>query len=219
MEHASRITCSAKPFCGNQPMAMQATAVDLLMHKGEFEPQVAQAIAEALAVTMTETQVVTVPVLDARLAVLDHKVDGVESRLEKKIDLVGVNLENKIDLVKMDLENKIDLFKMELENKIQSLKMEIESKIQSVKIELESKMESMKMELENKIESVKMDVESVKMELGNKSDLAVARLEKAIEVTSATTKAELVRWVFVAMVGSVFLQGVAAAIVNALMRH
>jgi len=134
-------------------MATQAAAVDLLMNKGEFKPQVALAVAEAVAIIMTETQVVTVPVLDSRVAALDHKIDLVESRLEKKIDVVESRLEKKIEL-------------------------------------------------------------------------AVARLEKAIAVTSATmkaelatTKAELVRWVFVATVGSVFLQGMTSAIVNGFMRH
>jgi hypothetical protein len=138
-------------------MATQAAAIDLLMNKGQFEPQVAVAIAEAVALTMTEAQVVTVPVLDSRLVALDHKVDLVESRLEKKIDLLRVNLETRIELVKMELENKIDA--------------------------------------------------------------AVTRLEKAIEVTSAATQAELVRWVFIATVGSVFLQGMTSAIVNGFMRH
>ena len=55
-------------------MATQA-AIDLLMNKGEFEPQVALAIAEAVAVTMTEAQVVTVPVLDSRVAALDHRIE------------------------------------------------------------------------------------------------------------------------------------------------
>lgn len=141
-------------------MATQVAAVDLLMNKGEFEPQVALAIAEAVAVTMIEAQVVTVPVLDARVAALDarvaaldHKIDLVESRLEKKIELVRVNLENKLELVRTQLENKIDV--------------------------------------------------------------AVARLEKINEAS----KAELVRWVFTVMVGSVLLQAIAAAIVNGFMRH
>jgi len=134
-------------------MATQAAAVDLLMNKGEFEPQVALAIAEAVAIIMTETQVVTVPVLDSRVAALDHKIEGLRTELEGKIELTRAQLENKIDI-------------------------------------------------------------------------AVARLEKAIAVTSATmkaelatTKAELVRWVFVATVGSVFLQGMTSAIVNGFMRH
>jgi LPS O-antigen subunit length determinant protein (WzzB/FepE family) len=174
-------------------MATQAAAVDLLMNKGEFESQVALAIAEAVAIIMTEAQVVTVPVLDSRVAALDHKTDLVESRLGKKIDLVESRLEKKIELVRVNLESKIT---------------ELDGKIEGLRTELEGKIELTRAQLENKI------------------DIAVARLEKAIAVTSATmkaelatTKAELVRWVFVATVGSVFLQGMTSAIVNGFMRH
>jgi hypothetical protein len=163
-------------------MATQAAAVDLLMNKGEFEPQVALAIAEAVAVTMAGMEVVTVPLLDARMAVLDHKLDLAESRLDKKIDLVESRLEKKIELVESRLERKIDLIRLEIDNKL---------------------------------EVVRSEIEMAKAEMENKIDVAVARLERLNEAT----KSELVRWVFVAMVGSVFLQGIAAAIVNALMRH
>ncbi len=140
-------------------MATQA-AVDVLMTKGEFEPQVALAIAEAVAITMTEAQVVTVPVLDARLATLDTRFAA---------------LDHKIEVVRIQLENKIDGVRTELDGKIEGVRTTLEAKI----------------------------------------EVAVERLEKVNEAT----KAELVRWVFIAMVGSVFLQGMAAAIVNALMRH
>lgn len=130
-------------------MATQTAAVDLLMNKGEFEPQVALAISEAVATTLTEAQVVTVPVLDARVTTLDARV----AALDRKVELMESRLENKLEVVKTELESKIEV--------------------------------------------------------------AVARLGTLNEAT----KAELVRWVFVSMVGSVFLQSMTAAIVNALMRH
>lgn len=46
-----------------------------------------------------------------------------------------------------------------------------------------------------------------------------ATLGTKIGVAVADTKAELVRWVFVAMVGNVVLSGGVAAILNALQRH
>jgi len=174
-------------------MAIQAAAVDLLMNEGELEPPVALAIAKAMAVTMTEMQVVSVPVLDSRVAVLDHKSDLVESRLEKKIDVVESKLEKKIDLVESRLEKKIDLVEARLEKKIDLVKLDLEV----VRTALEGKIEVAKTQVENKI------------------DVAFARLEKLNEAT----KAELVRWVFVATIGSVFLQSIAAAIANTLMHH
>jgi hypothetical protein len=48
-------------------MAIHAEAVEILVSKGKFEPQVAIGIAEAIEVSMNRTQLVTVPILDARL--------------------------------------------------------------------------------------------------------------------------------------------------------
>jgi len=48
-------------------MAIHAEAVEILVRKGQFEPQVAIGIAEAIEVSMNGTQLVTVPILDARL--------------------------------------------------------------------------------------------------------------------------------------------------------
>lgn len=91
-------------------MATQAEAVDLLMSKGNFEPEVALAIAEAVDVIMTGAQVVTVPVLDARVAELktsikelDHKIDLVESKLENRIVGVESRLGNLIESTKSEL--------------------------------------------------------------------------------------------------------------------
>jgi hypothetical protein len=84
-----------------------------------------------------------------------------------------------------------------------------------VRADLENTIERVRLEIDNKLEVVRSEIEMAKAEMENKIDVAVARLERLNEAT----KSELVRWVFVAMVGSVFLQGIAAAIVNALMRH
>ncbi len=48
-------------------MAIQAEAVDILVRKSRFEPDVALGVAEAIGVSITLAQLVTVPVLDARL--------------------------------------------------------------------------------------------------------------------------------------------------------
>jgi hypothetical protein len=57
------------------------------MKKASFEPQVALTIAEAVSIIMTEMQVVTVPVLDARFADLDRKIDVTAARLERLIEV------------------------------------------------------------------------------------------------------------------------------------
>jgi len=65
-------------------MAIHAEAVEILVSKGKFEPQVAIGIAEAIEVSMTLPQLVTVPILDARLDAL---------RAEFKADLERMKAE------------------------------------------------------------------------------------------------------------------------------
>lgn len=67
-------------------MAIHAQAVEILVRKARFEPDVALGVAEAMEVSITLAQLVTVPVLDARLQELKH---ALEVSLEKtKADLV-----------------------------------------------------------------------------------------------------------------------------------
>ena len=112
-------------------MTSQA-AVDVLIEKGKFEPYVALAVAEAIDTAMAQSQIVTVPILDERLA---------ELKADTRIALVSL---------KSHLEKRID------------------------------------------------------------------HLEKKIEVSNERTKAELVRWVFLVMLGNVALSAGATALLNVL---
>ena len=64
---------------------MEAAAVDKLIDRGDFSPQVAQAIAEAVDITLKAANFVTVPVLDARFAAQDAKIAETEARLTGQI--------------------------------------------------------------------------------------------------------------------------------------
>lgn len=55
-------------------MAMQAATIGILIDKAKFDPQVALAIAEAIDNERQGSQLVTVPVLDARLADLKSEL-------------------------------------------------------------------------------------------------------------------------------------------------
>jgi hypothetical protein len=95
-------------------MSSQAESVDLLVKKGKFEPQVALAITQAIDSAMTHSQVVTVPILDARLAELRAGMRIEVCRLEQKIDQNYANLENKIEHTRLGLERLIEATKSEL---------------------------------------------------------------------------------------------------------
>src|ERR1700742_3177645 len=65
---------------------MEAVAMDKLVEKGEFRPQVAQAIAEAIDITIKAADLVTVAMLDARFALADARMEARFGSLEKSIE-------------------------------------------------------------------------------------------------------------------------------------
>lgn len=144
------------------------------------------AIAEAIDNAVNESQFVTVPILDARLA---------EFRADIRSDLS--RQDHKIDTTRADLENKIDATRMVLENKIETTRVELDKKIDTTRVELEAKMDVGFATLQEKI---------VGVSLTNQADLQ-------------RTKAELVRWVFVAAFGNVGLTAAAVFLINALQHH
>ena len=73
-------------------MSVNAVAVELLIDKSGFEPRVALGIAEAIETSMTQAQVVTIPVLDTRVAQLEAKIESVKAELVRWV--VGVMLGN-----------------------------------------------------------------------------------------------------------------------------
>lgn len=73
-------------------MISNAVAVGLLIDKCGFEPRVALGIAEAIETSMTQAQIVTIPVLDTRVAQLEAKIESVRSELIRWV--VGVMLGN-----------------------------------------------------------------------------------------------------------------------------
>jgi hypothetical protein len=84
-------------------MALQAAAVEILIEKGRFEPEVALGIAEAIEASIMNAQLVTVPILDARLQ---------EIKAETRISLMSV--ESKMESIKVQLEAKMEGIKAEL---------------------------------------------------------------------------------------------------------
>jgi hypothetical protein len=73
-------------------MSLNAVAVELLIDKGGFEPRVAPGIAEAIETSMMQAQIVTVPILDARLqelkALLEIKIESTKAELIRWVFVV-----------------------------------------------------------------------------------------------------------------------------------
>jgi hypothetical protein len=148
-------------------MAVNAAAVEILIEKGRFEPEVALCIAKAIEASMMHAQLVTVPIFDARLQELSAQTRMSLMSLEAAIDRKFGQVECKFG----ELDAKIDLKFGELDAKIDRKWGELDGKIDRRCGELETKMEGI--------------------------------------------KAELIRWVFLAMLGNVALSAGATAVLNA----
>src|SRR6202790_4677132 len=67
-------------------MRMEALAMDKLVEKGDLSPQAARAVAEALDITIKAANLVTVPMLDARFAQQDAKMEARFGSFEKSME-------------------------------------------------------------------------------------------------------------------------------------
>jgi hypothetical protein len=65
---------------------MEAAAMDTLIEKGRVAPQLAQALGEALDITLKAANVVTVPMLDARFAQHEAKMEARFGALERALE-------------------------------------------------------------------------------------------------------------------------------------
>jgi uncharacterized small protein (DUF1192 family) len=76
---------------------MHAATVDLLVQKAHLEPDTALAIATAIDMALNNAALVTVTVLDARLAVFKAEIDARFAALEAKIDARFATFKAEID--------------------------------------------------------------------------------------------------------------------------
>jgi hypothetical protein len=201
-------------------MASQAATVDLLVKKAKFEPPVAMAVAEAIDNAMTESQFVTVPILDARLAEFRADIRDGLLRQEHTIDGTRVSLENKIDTTRKDLETKIDTTRVDLENKIDATRIDLERKIDATRVDLDRKIDAGFAKVEVGFANVGINFAHVGGGLAKLQEvIAGLSAQMATKADLERTKAELVRWVFVTMVGNAVLGAASALIVDALRHH
>jgi hypothetical protein len=117
-------------------MALHAAAVDILIEKGRFEPEVALGIAEAIEASVMQAQFVTVPILDARLQELRGETRISLMSLEATIDRRSAELDRKIDRIFTELDRKIDRIYTELDAKIDRKWGELETRMERNKAEL-----------------------------------------------------------------------------------
>jgi hypothetical protein len=71
---------------------MHAATVELLVQKARLEPDTALASAEAIDMAINNTQLVTIPVLDARFAAVDAQFIALEARILAAIEKTKAEL-------------------------------------------------------------------------------------------------------------------------------
>ena len=71
---------------------MQAEVIDLLSEKGKFPTEQALVLAEAIDMAIEKTQFVTVPILDARFAAVNARIDSLEARMDLKMGRWAVRM-------------------------------------------------------------------------------------------------------------------------------
>jgi hypothetical protein len=151
---------------------MYAATVDFMMKKARFESDTAMAVAEAFDIAIEHAQLVTIPMLDARLAEFKSGIDAQFARVDTRF----VELEARIDA-------RFAAFRSEMDERF--------AKIDARFLALEARVSSLEAHI--KIRFALME----------------ERLEKKLEAF----KSEMVRWVFLTMLGNMAI----SAGVNALM--
>jgi hypothetical protein len=172
-------------------MASQA-AVDVLIEKGSFEPQAALAVVEAVDIAMTEAQIVTVPILDTRVAELKSATQVSLAHLEAKLDTTAASFDAKLNAAAAGFDAKLDAVAARFDAKLDAVAARFDARLDAAVARLEKL-------IEVNGERCKADLQGVRAELQG-------------------VKAELVRWVFVAMLGSAAI-GVASASVQYLIQR
>jgi len=122
-------------------MAIHAEAVEILIRKSRFEPEVALGVAEAIEVSINLAQLVTVPVLDARVHELKTEIQAL--RLEFKTELAAGlgNLSTEIQKVNGNLRTEIERVNGNLSAEIQKVNANLSTEIQKVNANLSTEIQ------------------------------------------------------------------------------
>jgi hypothetical protein len=84
-------------------MAIHAAVVEILIEKSHFEPEVALGIAEAIEVSIVRADLVTVPILDARLASLEARVNASIQEVRYELKSLEARFEARLEQTKAEL--------------------------------------------------------------------------------------------------------------------
>ena len=129
---------------------MQAETIELL--RGKFSMEQALVLAEAIERMVEKAQFVTVPILDARIATVNARIDTSEAKSGARIESVRAELIARIELVRAELIARIDAVETRLLARIESVRAELIARIESVEARLDARIDSLEAKLDAKFE-------------------------------------------------------------------
>ena len=105
---------------------MEAVAMDKLVEKGDLSPQVALAIAEALDITIKAANLATVPMLDARFAQQDAKMEARFAQQDARFAQLDAKIEARFAQQDAKMEARFGSFEASMEARFGSIETSLE---------------------------------------------------------------------------------------------
>ena len=173
---------------------MHAATVDLLVQKAHLEPDTALAIATAIDMAIHNAQLVTVAILDARFAAFESKMDARFAAMESKMDGRFAAMESEMDA-------RFTAMESEMDTRFTAFEFKIDARFAASKVEMDARFTASEAKSEARFAAI-----------DSRFTASEAKMEAALE----KTKAELVRWVFLVMLGNVALTVAANAVLSSL---
>jgi hypothetical protein len=82
---------------------MKADTVELLCTKAHFTTEQALAVAEAIDMGIRDSELVTVPTLDARFLVFEHRFTAFETKINERFAAFEARMEQKFDRLRLQM--------------------------------------------------------------------------------------------------------------------
>lgn len=167
-------------------MAIHAEAVEILVHKAHFEPEVALSVAEAIEVAINLAQVVTVPVLDLRLQELRHDI--------------------KSDLAEM---------RTEMISEFEKMRAETANEFGRMRADMADEIGKVRVDMAGEFGKVRLEITEVRTEMAKGFGLVAGEFGNVRKEAEAI-KADLMRWVLLTLVSSAAITAAVSPVVKAL---
>jgi hypothetical protein len=115
---------------------MQAATVDVLVQKGRFDPQIALAVAEAIDMTLSSSQLITVPILDARFVAFEAKMDARFLAVKAELDARFVAVDARFTELKAEIGARFAEVKADTDARFKASEAKLDAKLQKMKTDL-----------------------------------------------------------------------------------